>query len=216
MDGETAGHVRSFNARQGRRGPQLRTFWSDEAPAFFMPAGRWELPARTVLEIGSGMGDSLLAAARQWDLAIGVDVHVRGLAATVHSAMAAGLDSLRVVQGDAIEVLDRQVPEQSLDEIHVWFPDPWPKVKHRKRRLIRPAVADLFVARLVPGGVVRLATDVPAYAALMREVLSGTDGLAPLGVSAVVPRPGWRPITRYEGVGLAAGRPATELAFRRR
>lgn len=196
-------------------GPQLRAVW-EGSPALFMPEGRWDLPPRTVVEIGSGMGDSLIGAASRWELAIGIDVHVRGLAATVRAARAGGIDNVRVVQADAVEVLRDRVPPASLDEIHVWFPDPWPKSRHHKRRLIRSDAAGLIASRLRDGGALRLATDVPQYARAMQTVLGGLDELQPQGRAGVVERPQWRPISRYERAGLAAGRTVTELAYSRR
>ncbi len=197
-------------------GPELTALWRDEVPTRFLPAGPWSLGPGTVLEIGSGMGDALVAAAAHWELVIGVEVHARGLAATARAARTAGADNLRLVHGDAIEVLSRQAPAASLEEVHIWFPDPWPKARHRKRRLLRPAVADLLADRLAPGGTLRLATDIPDYADTARRVLLATGQLAPCGRGGVVPRPPWRPVTRYERTGLAAGREITDLAFRKR
>jgi len=195
-------------------GPQLQQAWRTVAD-LAMPAGRWELPRRSVIEIGSGMGDSLTAAATRWDLVIGIDVHVRGLAATARAAQRAGLTNLRLVAGDAMEVLDDQVGVGAVGEIHIWFPDPWPKARHHKRRLVRPAFAEVLAARLAPGGVLRLATDIPSYATAMQAVLGRTPGLSPLGPAGAVARPAWRPVTRYEQAGIDAGRTITDLAFRR-
>jgi tRNA (guanine-N7-)-methyltransferase len=196
-------------------GPQLRRIYDEHAAALGMPEGRWTaLPGRTVLEIGSGSGDSLVAAAADFDLAIGVDVHLRGLAATMRSVRAAGVRNVRLVRGDAIEVLRDQVPPGSLAEVHVWFPDPWPKVRHHKRRLIRPEVVAQVAAALAPGGVLRLATDMAEYAAAMQDVLGRCSDLEPLGDGGLVPRPGWRPVTRYEAAGGSAGRPIVDLAYR--
>jgi tRNA (guanine-N7-)-methyltransferase len=196
-------------------GPQLVQAWSEHRAELLMPAGRWsDLPARTLLDIGSGMGDSLVAAAAGYDLAIGVDVHVRGLAATMRTVKEQGIGNLRLVPGDAVEVLRDQVPPGSLSEVHIWFPDPWPKSKHHKRRLVRPQIARLVASRLRPGGVLRLATDVPQYAAVMTEVLAECETLAPLGRDGKVDRPDWRPLTRYERFGLDQGRVATELGYR--
>jgi tRNA (guanine-N7-)-methyltransferase len=101
-----------------------------------------------------------------------------------------------------------------LAEIHVWFPDPWPKARHRKRRLIRPEVVALLSGALAPGGVLRLATDVADYAAVMADVLGRCGDLQPLGDRGRVPRPHWRPITRYEAAGHSAGRAIVDLAYR--
>ncbi len=197
-------------------GPELRRAWEESARQFAMPSPPWTLPRRTVLEIGSGMGDSLLATAARAELAIGVDVHVRGLAATVRAARTARIGNIRLVEGDAVEVLRDLVPPSSLGEVHVWFPDPWPKARHRKRRLIRPPVAALIADRLRPGGVLMLATDIGDYALAMSETLRAVPILEPLGPEGRVPRPDWRPVTRYERVALQQGRTPVELAFARR
>lgn len=197
-------------------GPELQQAWDALGGEVLMPAGPWrELPARTLLEVGSGMGDSILAAAPQFDLAIGVDVHVRGLAATMRSVREAGAANVRLVRGDAVDVLREQVPPAAMSEIHIWFPDPWPKARHHKRRLIRPSVVPLLVAALAPGGVLRLATDIAEYAAVMIGVLGASTDLRPLGGDGVVARPAWRPVTRYEQFGLDRGRVPTDLAYRR-
>lgn len=197
-------------------GPQLLRAWEESREDLLMPAGRWQdLPARTLLEIGSGMGDSILVAAAGFDLAVGVDVHVRGLAATMRAVRAQGIGNVRLVRGDAVEVLQEQVPPASLAEIHIWFPDPWPKARHHKRRLVRPEVAELLVAALAPGGVLRLATDIAEYAEVMTQVLGARPELMPADGHGVVQRPPWRPLTRYERFGQQSGRTATELAYTR-
>ena len=197
-------------------GPQLREAWDEYRAGLSMPAGQWtQLPPRTLLEVGSGMGEAIIAAAADYDLAIGVDVHVRGLAATMRAVRDQGLDNVRLVRGDAVDVLRDQVPAGRLAEIHVWFPDPWPKAKHHKRRLIRPSVVALMAARLRLGGVLRLATDVGEYATQMVEVIASSDAFEPVGESGSVPRPPWRPVTRYERYGRDRGNIPVELAFRR-
>ena len=98
-----------------------------------MPPGRWELPASAMLEIGSGAGDSLLAAADRWGLVIGVEVHLRGLAATLRAARESGRGNIRLARADAVDVLREQVPPLSLAEIQIWFTDPWTKAKHHKQ-----------------------------------------------------------------------------------
>ena len=206
-------HIRSYHARAGRMGPELTSEWAEHAAGFAMPEGRWELPAGSILEVGTGMGDAVLATARHFpdSLVIGVDVHLRGLAATVRSARAESLSNLRLVYGDVMPVLAEQVPPASLGEIHVWFPDPWPKARHHKRRLIRPAVAGLFADRLAPGGTLRLATDWADYATAMVEVLDAEPGLRRVAGN----RPDWRPVTRYEAAAGKAGRLVADLAYQR-
>lgn len=195
-------------------GPELRQAWEQLGGDLLMPDGRWDrLPPRTLLEIGSGMGEAILAAAPSFDLAIGVDVHVRGLAATMRAVRAAGVGNVRLMRGDVIDVLRDQVPLGSLAEIHIWFPDPWPKARHHKRRLIRPEVTELLASALMSGGVLRLATDIAEYAQAMVEVLRTCPSLRPSGAEAAGGRPTWRPVTRYEQFGLDRGRTPTELAY---
>lgn len=197
-------------------GPQLREIWEQHAADWLMPVGRWDrLPRGTLLEIGSGSGECAVAAAPAFDLVIAADVHLRGLAATIRAARAAGADNLRLVQGDAVVALAEQVPPNGLAEVHIWFPDPWPKHRHRKRRLVQPAFADLLAARLRPGGMVRLATDVPDYAEQAQRVLADSQRFEPCGRNGVVERPAWRPVSYYERRGLAQGRPPIDLAYRR-
>jgi tRNA (guanine-N7-)-methyltransferase len=119
-----------------------------------------------------------------------------------------GLDNLRVVHGDAIVFLDR-LPAASLAGVRIFFPDPWPKVRQRHRRLVRPDLVARFVDKLQPGGVLHLATDVTDYAAQMRSVCANADGLNPQ------PDVPWRAPTRYELKGQGAGRRSIDLAYRR-
>jgi tRNA (guanine-N7-)-methyltransferase len=195
-------------------GPQLHQAWAagaDQAAAVPWPA----LPPRSLLEIGSGMGQALIAAAPRWDLVIGVDMHVRGLAATIRAAHEAGVRNVRVVRADAVELLREAVAPGSLAGIHVWFPDPWPKARHHKRRLVQPGTVELLADALRPGGVLRLATDVAGYAEQMQRVLGALPDLEPLGDDGRVARYEGRPVTKYERAGLAAGRRPVDLAYRR-
>jgi tRNA (guanine-N7-)-methyltransferase len=196
-------------------GPELVEAW-ESGRARFEPVPWDALPPRTLLEIGSGMGEALLAAAPVWDLAIGADVHVRGLAATIRGADTGGLVNVRLCRADAVDLLRHTVLPGSLAAIHVWFPDPWPKARHHKRRLVRPGVAELLARALSPGGELRLATDIGDYAEQMQRVLASVAELEPAGPGGVVPRPAWRPRTKYERAGLAAGRTPVDLAYRRR
>jgi tRNA (guanine-N7-)-methyltransferase len=175
----------------------------DLAPVF----GR---DAPVVLEVGFGYGDATIAMARQQpdiDL-IAVDVHTPGVAGVLEAVEQDQLTNVRVVQGDAVVFLDR-VPASSLAGVRIFFPDPWPKVRQRHRRLVRPHLMARFVDKLAPGGVIHLATDVDDYAAQMRNVCASTDGLE------AMTDPPWRPPTRYELKGRDAGRSSADLAFRR-
>lgn len=167
--------------------------------------------APIVLEVGFGYGDATIAMAHhqpELDL-IAVDVHTPGVAGVLEAIEQDGLPNVRVVQGDAIVFIDR-LPACSLAGVRIFFPDPWPKIRQRHRRLVRPDLVARFVDKLAPGGVIHLATDVADYAAQMRNVCTNADGLEPM---SDVP---WRPPTRYELKGRDAGRSSTDLAYRRR
>lgn len=177
-----------------------------------MPSGPWRFEAifpgcsRVVLEVGSGMGEaSLQMAVAQPDVAlIAVEVHDRGVAALTRGAVALGLGNVRIHVGDAVAALAQSVPHSSLDEVRIWFPDPWPKARHHKRRLVRPEFIDLVVTRLAPGGRVHVATDHQQYAEVIGRTLADEPRLQPELVDR--PRPDWRPMTKFERAGIAAGR----------
>jgi tRNA (guanine-N7-)-methyltransferase len=159
-----------------------------------------------VLEIGFGMGEAtaaMVSAARDVPL-LAVEVHPAGIASLVRRVHEAGLTNVRIVDGDAVEVL-RALPAGSLEEIRLYFPAPWPKKRHVKRRLLRPSYAALMADRLAPRGFLHLATDWPAYAEHARDVLQGWE--------LVEDRRG-RPVTGYERRALTAGRTAVDLVCR--
>lgn len=212
--------VVSYQRRGGRLGPQLQSALDEDLPGLLMPtADQWDFDSvfpdcqRVVFEIGSGMGEATVAMARaQPDTGlIAVEVHDRGVAALTRDATAGELGNLRIHVGDAVQALLDHVTPESLDEVRVWFPDPWPKTRHHKRRLVSPEFLDLVVPRLKPTGRVHLATDHSDYANVMREVLSGEPRLAPELVGH--PRPPWRPLTKFERAGMAAGRPSHDFIY---
>ncbi|MFD0783655.1 tRNA (guanosine(46)-N7)-methyltransferase TrmB [Micromonospora azadirachtae] len=172
--------------------------------------------APVVLEIGSGMGDTTAAMAgadpdRNY---LAVEVHTPGIANLLDLVERHDLRNVRVAKGDALELV-RRLPEGSLDAVHVYFPDPWPKARHHKRRLIRPAHVAVLRSRLAPGGVLHCATDWAEYAEEMRETLDADPELVnPHGGFA--PRPAHRPVTKFERRALLAGRPIADLIYRRR
>ena len=161
-----------------------------------------------VLEIGFGMGDSLLEFARANPEAavFGVEVYEPGIGHLMQIAGTEGLGNIRIYREDAMEVLRQCIPEASLARINLFFPDPWPKRRHHKRRLVRHAFLDLVSPRLVPGGLLHIATDWQPYAEKIADLLQERDDFQ----SAAVPS---RPKTKYEQLGLRAGRPAIDLAF---
>ena len=185
-----------------------------DPPAWF---GR---EAPLILEIGSGMGEAtaaLAAAAPDVDH-LAVEVFEPGLAQLLMRVEAARLTNLRLLRGDAVELMRARVPAGSLAGIRVFFPDPWPKRKHRKRRLVQPAFAALAASRLLPGGTLHLATDWVDYATQMRDVCAAEPLLVPdasAGPDGWTPRPWWRPLTKFEERAGQEGREVRDLICRR-
>ncbi len=172
--------------------------------------------APRVLEIGFGMGDSLLemAAAAPASNFIGIEVHRPGVGRLLAGMAARGVDNIRVYCHDAVEVLRDCIPEASLDTVQIFFPDPWHKKRHHKRRLIQAPFVELVSRRLRPGGVLHLATDWENYAEQMLEVLEACPGLqnaSPAGGFA--PRPESRPLTKFERRGERLGHGVRDLLF---
>ena len=149
-----------------------------------------------------GEATALMAAADPRQL-LAVEAHAPGVTALMRRLEQAGLDNVRIVEGDAVEVL-QALPEQSLQEVRLYFPDPWPKPRHAKRRLLQPGFAALASEKLAPGGRLHLATDAQHYVEQALEVLHAWD-------TRVVDRPQDRPLTGYERRGLAAGRAVVDI-----
>jgi tRNA (guanine-N7-)-methyltransferase len=162
------------------------------------------------------MGDATahIAQVRPDDNFLCCEVHEPGVGALLKHVGDKGIQNIRIIRHDAVEVLDHMLPEASLDGVHIFFPDPWHKTRHHKRRLIQPA----FVARLArhirPGGYLHLATDWEPYAQQMLEVLRGEPLLANT-VSDYAPKPAYRPLTKFENRGLKLGHGVWDLVFRR-
>ena len=168
--------------------------------------------APTVLEIGFGMGEATAAMAEAQpdrDL-LAVDVHAPGQGALMRLLDQRALTNVRVLDGDALVVLREMLPPASLDAVRVFFPDPWPKRRHEKRRLVDAAFADLVADRLGPGGRLHVVTDLPAYATQVRRVLTGHPAFE------LADRVPWRPRTRFEDQAITAGRPSNDLVAVRR
>lgn len=165
--------------------------------------------APTVLEIGFGMGDSFLemATAAPGVNFIGIEVHRPGVGHLLGLAESMGADNLRVYNADGVEVLTHSIPTDSLDRVQIFFPDPWHKKKHHKRRLISPTFAALVESRLKPGGILHAATDWPDYADTMIEALASTR-MEPVTPPA-------RPCTKYEQRGVRLGHEVRDLAWRK-
>jgi tRNA (guanine-N7-)-methyltransferase len=163
-----------------------------------------------VVDIGIGFGDSLttMAAAEPDTDLIGCDVHTPGIASSLARIESMGLTNVRLVHGDALVFLDRIEPG-TLAGIRIYFPDPWPKARHRHRRMTREEHVARFVRLLAPGGFLHVATDIDDYAAQTKRICDAHPELD----GGVIDRPDWRPVTRYERKGLTAGRKITDLLY---
>jgi tRNA (guanine-N7-)-methyltransferase len=214
--------VRSFVLRGGRMGTGQQRALAELGPRFVLPfqAAPIVLPqvfgraAPCILEIGFGMGDATaqVAAAMPGHDFIGVEVHEAGVGALLKRIGEAGLSNLRIVQHDAVEVLRQMLPPDALAGVHVWFPDPWHKKRHHKRRLIQPGFVDLVASRLAPGGYLHCATDWQPYAEQMLEVLAAAPALRNTA-DGYAPTPAWRPRTKFENRGLKLGHGVWDLLF---
>jgi tRNA (guanine-N7-)-methyltransferase len=171
--------------------------------------------APLVLEIGSGMGEStaaLAAAAPELDH-IAVEVYEPGLAQLLMRLTDTGLTNVALMRGDAVALLRERVPPASLAGIRIFFPDPWPKRRHRKRRLVQPEFVALAASRLEPGGFLHLATDWDDYAVQMRSVCDAEPALENTA-AGWSPRPDWRPVTKFEQRARLEGRTVRDLLYR--
>ncbi|TXS93811.1 tRNA (guanosine(46)-N7)-methyltransferase TrmB [Parahaliea maris] len=218
--------IRSYVLRTGRMtDAQKRAFdagwqrWGvDYSSEPVDPVGLFGRDARLVLEIGFGMGRSLatMAAADPEADFIGIEVHTPGVGRLLHTVEEEGIDNIRVWCHDAVEVLEHCIAPGTLDTVQIFFPDPWHKKRHHKRRLIQPAFVELLVSRLAPGGVLHLATDWENYAEQMMEVLSANGSLENMaGPGEYSPRPEHRPLTKFEQRGERLGHGVWDLLFRR-
>lgn len=219
--------IRSFVLRAGRLTDAQRRALDELWPRFgidFEPRpldldavfGR---SAARVVEIGFGNGENLAAlAARHPERDfLGIEVHPPGVGRLLLALAAADLRNVRVSGHDAVEVLEAQIPERSLDEVQILFPDPWHKKRHHKRRLVQPPFVECVARRLKPGGLLRLATDWQPYAEHMREVLGACAALESLAADgAYMERSPERAPTRFEQRGERLGHDIRELAYRRR
>lgn len=215
--------VRTFHPRRSRISPSASSALHrllpdlgvevEHAPAYLSELFEPALPA--VLEIGSGMGEATLAmaAADPGTGILAVDVHTPGIGALLAGVERLGLANVRVCMGDAVELMDRLAPS-SLAGIRAFFPDPWPKARHHKRRLVQPAFVRHAAELLVPGGTLHLATDIPEYAGQMLAVCAAEPRLQNTA-DGFRSRPAWRPETGYERRGLAAGRRSVDLILER-
>ena len=220
--------MRSFVLRAGRMGSGQQRALRELGPRFVLPYQDSPLDldqafgrqAPKVLEIGFGMGQATaqIAAARPDLDFMAIEVHEPGVGALLRLIGEMGLGNVRLIQHDAVPVLQHMLGAQALAGVHIYFPDPWHKLRHHKRRLIQPAFVDLLVSRMAPGGWLHCATDWQDYAQQMLQVLGNCPALANQaeGDSGYVPRPALRPLTKFEARGLKLGHGVWDLMFTRR
>jgi tRNA (guanine-N7-)-methyltransferase len=217
--------IRTYVLRQGRMTAAQARAHRELLPVWGIPFRPEPLDlerafgraAPKVLEIGFGMGEttaSIAAAHPEIDY-LCVEVHAPGVGSLLNRIAALGLRNVRVIRHDAVEVLERMIAPAALDGVHIFFPDPWPKKRHHKRRLIQPAFAHLLASRMKPGARLHVATDWEDYARQILEVLSGEPALENTA-PGFAPRPEARPDTKFERRGVAAGHRVWDVAFRKR
>ncbi|RJG05142.1 tRNA (guanosine(46)-N7)-methyltransferase TrmB [Noviherbaspirillum cavernae] len=221
----TERRIRSFVTRAGRLSPAQARAIETLGPQFCIPyekapcdfAQSFGRSAPTILEIGFGMGDTTakIAAGMPDKDFIGVEVHTPGVGSLLKLIGEQGLTNLHLIQHDAVEVITNMIAPESLAGVHVFFPDPWHKARHNKRRLIQPAFVKLLVSRIAPGGYLHCATDWQDYAEQMLEVLSAEPALQNTA-EAYAPRPEYRPVTKFENRGLRLGHGVWDLVFAKR
>jgi tRNA (guanine-N7-)-methyltransferase len=218
--------IRSFVRREGRLTPGQQRAMDELFPRFGIEAGETPLDldavfgrqAPRILEIGFGNGESLAEIARNHphNDYIGIEVHRPGVGHLLMRIEELGLSNLRVMCADAVEVLEQQIPDASLDALYLFFPDPWHKKRHHKRRQVQPAWAQLVRSKLKRGGHLHMATDWQNYAEQMLEVLTAAAGFRNTSANGdYVPRPEYRPETKFERRGQRLGHGVWDLVFER-
>jgi len=218
--------VRSYVLRAGRvtegQKRALETLW----PVWGVDAGQDLLDFEVlfgndhpvIMEIGFGNGEATwrMASEHPGENYLGVEVHKPGVGRLLLKVEEHGLENVRIACHDAVEVLQRQVQDESLDGVRIYFPDPWPKKRHHKRRIVQPTFVALLARKMRAGGILHLATDWEPYAEFMLDVMrpiSDFENLSPFG--DFCPRPDWRPLTKYESRGERLGHKVSDLLYRR-
>ena len=216
--------IRSFVLRQGRVSVAQARACAQLLPRYGIPYAPQPLDlertfgrrAPKILEIGFGMGETTaaIAAAHPENDYLGIEVHTPGVGSLLKLIDERSVGNLRLIQHDAVEVLREMISPGSLDGAHIFFPDPWPKKRHHKRRLVQPDFVALLASRIKPGGYVHLATDWQEYAEQMLAVLSAEPMLANTA-AGYAPRPHYRPQTKFETRGLKLGHGVWDVVFRK-
>ena len=217
--------IKSFVRRAGRTTSGQAKAFEDLGPRFILPytghtgqlldaAAAFGRAAPLILEIGFGMGEATahIARVRPDDNFLCCEVHEPGVGALLKRIGEHGLTNIRILAQDAVEVIEHMLPEACLDGVHIFFPDPWHKKKHNKRRLIQPPLVAKLAARLKPGGYLHCATDWEPYAQQMLQVLSAEPRLQNTA-EAFAPQPDYRPLTKFENRGLRLGHGVWDVVF---
>lgn len=216
--------IRTYVLRQGRMTDAQKKAFDGEGRRFLVPfSGQpFEWPAifgndrPVVMEIGFGMGRATwqIALSRPDVNYLGIEVHRPGVGKLLSDLLSQNIPNVRIVNHDAVEVMERSIAPASLAGIHLFYPDPWPKKRHQKRRMVRPGLSELMASRLAPGGYFYFVTDIEEYAESALEVLSGTAGLRNRYADYAEAQT-WRPETKFEARATVAGRSRRELLFER-
>ena len=220
--------IKSYVLRAGRMGTGQQRAFELYGPRFLLPYAEHRLDATAafgraaplILEIGFGMGDATakIAQHRPQDNFLCCEVHEPGVGALLKRCGEEQIANIRIVQHDAVEVMDHMLGEDSLDGVHIFFPDPWHKSRHHKRRLIQSPFVERLARHIRPGGYLHLATDWQPYAEQMREVLGREPRLkntADPALGGYAPKPEYRPLTKFENRGLRLGHGVWDLVYQR-
>ncbi|SJM95779.1 tRNA (m7G46) methyltransferase, SAM-dependent [Crenothrix polyspora] len=215
--------IRSFVPRQGRITPgqefSLENYWPEyglDTQQQYDFAEVFGRDAPMIVEIGFGNGESLaeMAATNPDKNYIGIEVHRPGVGHLLMKIKQENITNLRIYNHDAIEILENYIPDNSLSGVHLFFPDPWPKKKHHKRRIVRPSFNDLLIKKLKPGGYFHAATDWENYAEHILEILSTAKGMDNTSSTHdYCERPDYRPLTKFEQRGIRLGHGVWDLIF---
>ena len=216
--------IRSFVLRQGRVSNAQQRAYDALLPQFGIPYSAQPLELDAIfgrvapkfVEIGFGMGETTatVAAQHRENDYLGIEVHTPGVGSLLKAIAERDLTNVRIIQHDAVEVLSEMIPPATLSGVHIFFPDPWPKKRHHKRRLLQPAFISLIAERLAAGAYLHAATDWREYAEFILDVLRAEPRLANIAKD-YAPRPDYRPLTKFEARGLKLGHGVWDIIFRR-
>ena len=211
--------IRTYRLRGSRiTGPQqsaLDKYWDaygiEYSTEFLNITALFPTAEQVVLEIGFGMGEATALIARDFPNTgyLAVEVHKPGIGKLMARVEELALSNIRIIEGDAHPIITRMIPDKSVDGVHLFFPDPWPKKRHNKRRIVNAEFLALIHPKIKDGGFFHIATDWVPYAEYIEEIFAAS----PLFTGGVVERPEWRPVTRFEGQGITKDHQVTDLRY---